>query len=71
MDDQHVNSKEYWDRRFRLDWEAMQGREQSRFFAKVALEHLPPWFFTLARAQRLTFCDWGCAQGDGTDVLGS
>ena len=71
MDEQHVNSRGYWDRRFALDWEASQGREQSRFFAKLALEHLPAWFFTLARAQRLTFCDWGCAEGDGTDVLGS
>jgi len=71
MDHTHVNSKEYWEHRFQMDWEAMQGREQSRFFAKLALDHLPSWFFTLARVQRFTFCDWGCAEGDGTDVLGS
>ncbi len=71
MEEQHLNSKEYWDHRFQVDWEAMQGREQSRFFAKLAMEHLPSWLLTLARVQRFTFCDWGCAEGDGTDVLGS
>ena len=69
MNNDHLNSKEYWDHRFEADWEAMHGREQSHFFAKLALEHLPSWFFTLARTQEFTFCDWGCAEGDGTEVL--
>ena len=69
MNDSHMNSREYWNHRFQSDWESMQGREQSQFFARLALEHLPAWFVTLAKAHRFTFCDWGCAQGDGTDVL--
>lgn len=69
MENDNRNSKEYWDHRFETDWEAMHGREQSRFFARLALEHLPSWFFTLARTHGFTFCDWGCAEGDGTDVL--
>jgi hypothetical protein len=71
MNDNNLNSKEYWDHRFQTDWEAMHGREQSRFFARLALENLPSWFLTLARAHGFTFCDWGCAEGDGTDVLAS
>ncbi|HEX5944010.1 MAG TPA: class I SAM-dependent methyltransferase, partial [Anaerolineales bacterium] len=71
MNNDNLNSKEYWDHRFETDWEAMHGREQSQFFAKLALEHLPSWFFTLARTQEFTFCDWGCAEGDGTKVLSS
>ena len=69
MNENRMNSKEYWDHRFQSDWEALHGREQSRFFARLALEHLPAWFFTLARTHGFTFCDWGCAEGDGTDVL--
>ena len=71
MNNDNLNSKEYWDHRFETDWEAMHGREQSQFFARLALEHLPSWFFTLARTQEFTFCDWGCAEGDGTKVLSS
>ena len=71
MEEQHLNSKEYWDHLFQVDWEEMQGREHSRYFAKMAMEHLPSWLLTLARLQRFTLCDWGCAEGDGTDVLGS
>ncbi|WP_422649174.1 hypothetical protein OJJOAM_001145 [Cupriavidus sp. H18C1] len=68
-DDIEINDKQYWDLRFETDWDESQGRQQSRYFARVALDHLPSWLVQLARAQRMTICDWGCAEGDGTDVL--
>ncbi len=66
-----INSDTYWDGRFSTDWEANQGPRQSRFFAQLAIENLPAWLIKQVRHQSLTLADWGCAQGDGTDVLGS
>lgn len=47
----------------------MGGPAQSRFFYRLALEHLPDWLLALIRTERASICDWGCATGDGTDVL--
>lgn len=69
MSDIEINDKAYWDNRFQTDWESNHGREQSRFFGQLAVAQLPSWFSQLVRAQKLTICDWGCAEGDGTDVL--
>lgn len=64
-----VNSLTYWDHRFSTDWEQNLGREQSRFFSEVAMELMPEWLIDYWRANDLTLCDWGCAQGDGTAIL--
>lgn len=64
-----VNSKTYWDHRFSTDWEENFGREQSIFFSDVAVNNIPSWLTSLMRTQHLTMCDWGCAQGDGTQNL--
>jgi glycosyltransferase involved in cell wall biosynthesis len=45
------------------------GREQSRFFYTIALRELPRWLTEAIRRERLSVCDWGCALGDGTDLL--
>ncbi|MGZ0102812.1 methyltransferase domain-containing protein [Achromobacter sp. KK8] len=71
MSDTDINSHDYWNGRFEKDWESNMGKEQSRFFAKVALENLPPWMRSTAGKGGWTICDWGCAQGDGTDVIAS
>jgi GT2 family glycosyltransferase/glycosyltransferase involved in cell wall biosynthesis len=64
-----VNSKTYWDFRFSNDWEENFGREQSIFFSDVAAENIPAWLSSLIVTDTLTMCDWGCAQGDGTQNL--
>ncbi|MGY2258331.1 glycosyltransferase [Pseudomonas sp. SDO55104_S430] len=64
-----VNSKTYWDHRFANDWEENFGREQSIFFSEVAANNFPSWLLTQIKDQNLTMCDWGCAQGDGTQYL--
>ena len=66
-----INSDEYWDNRFLEDWEYSQGPAQSRFFARLAIENLPRWLIDQLQRHSLTVCDWGCAQGDGTDVWAS
>ena len=64
-----INSSDYWDSRFSTDWESFDGPRQSRFFAQLAIDNLPAWLFEQVRKESLTVADWGCAQGDGTDVL--
>jgi GT2 family glycosyltransferase/glycosyltransferase involved in cell wall biosynthesis len=68
-DQKTINSNEYWDKRFETDWDKLGGREQSRFFARIAVEALPQWFAQKVRHEKLRVCDFGCAEGDGTDVL--
>ena len=63
-----VNSNTYWDTRFADDWEACEGRLQSLFFARLAIENLPSWLIKQIGRQSLSLADWGCALGDGTDV---
>lgn len=67
-DTDSINSESYWNARFTKDWEACDGPRQSRFFARIAIEHLPLWLMEELHRQSLTLVDWGCAQGDGADV---
>ncbi len=68
MDQLHTNSNAYWDNRFSQNWDMCSGPKQSRFFARITLGNIPSWFIEQIRHQYLTLVDWGCAQGDGTDV---
>lgn len=70
MPELQINSREYWDNRFENNWDERSGREQSRFFSHVAIELIPTWLRYVIHSRDLTVCDWGCAEGDGTDVLG-
>ncbi|MCC9164562.1 methyltransferase domain-containing protein [Alcaligenes sp. MMA] len=65
----NINSKDYWETRFLENWDENSGPEQSRFFARTALTNLPSWFVKAVNAEGLSIADWGCAQGDGTNVL--
>lgn len=69
MEKNTINSNSYWDSRFATNWESNEGPDQSRFFAQLAVENLPAWLFEQIKKESLTVADWGCAQGDGTDVL--
>jgi len=66
-----INSNSYWNVRFAENWERCQGPAQSRFFARLAIENLPRWLIDQLKRKPMTLCDWGCAQGDGTDVWAS
>lgn len=69
--DEEINSESYWNRRFAVDWDDNKGREQTRFFAGLAVSNLPGWLVRDIRRDSLSVCDWGCAEGDGVDVLQS
>ncbi|ELI5735291.1 class I SAM-dependent methyltransferase [Vibrio fluvialis] len=64
-----INSNEYWDTRFEKDWTEYGGEDQSRYFARVFIEALPEWLKKDIREHNYSICDWGCAQGDGTDIF--
>ena len=71
MSDLEINSKNYWDERFRSgDWEEKLGREQSTFFYCVARQLMPEWFIRDVRQKKLSVCDLGCAEGEGVAILG-
>lgn len=59
-----INSPDYWNQRFAVDWTARGGAEQTSFFAQVAIAMLPDWFWEDARKNTLSFVDVGCALGE-------
>ncbi|MCX5744579.1 MAG: glycosyltransferase [Proteobacteria bacterium] len=63
------NSKDYWEFRFTNDWETQHGPAQTRFFVQLALNSFPAWLTSYLETTQASFCDWGCAQGDGTALL--
>jgi len=63
-----INSDKYWDTRFVENWESFDGPSQSRFFAQIAIANLPRWLVNQIKSHSLKLADWGCAQGDGTNV---
>ena len=66
--DARINSDPYWNERFARDWVECGGPRQSVFFAQLAIGNLPSWLLDQIKRHGLTLVDWGCAQGDGTDV---
>ncbi|MED0681024.1 methyltransferase domain-containing protein [Aneurinibacillus thermoaerophilus] len=64
-----INSKEYWNMRFRNNWEMYQGRQQTAFFCNIMLECLPEWLTVDIKYNRLSICDAGCADGDAVHML--
>ncbi|MFS0754986.1 methyltransferase domain-containing protein [Noviherbaspirillum sp. 1P10PC] len=70
-DENIINSSIYWDGRFQENWESREGPRQSRFFSHIAIDNLPDWLLEEIKRNAFSLVDWGCAQGDGTDVWAS
>lgn len=66
-----VNSEKYWDQRFQHDWDMKNGDQQSIFFMELALDMLPGWLVEDLKAGDRNICDWGCAEGEGTNLMAS
>src|SRR5690242_7773078 len=64
-----INSPDYWNRRFAVDWTERGGAEQTAFFARLAVEMLPDWFWRDANKNALTLLDVGCALGEALPGL--
>ena len=66
---ENINSMQYWDNRFENNWEMMQGNEQTVFFTNIALQLMPDWLKNQIKENKLTICDFGCAEGEAVDYL--
>lgn len=65
-----INSKKYWDDRFKTrNWDDFGGSEQTAFFSKVLLKNLPKWIHKQIQLERLSIVDLGCAEGELTKQL--
>lgn len=65
----NINTLEYWNKRFDSNWETMLGKEQTVFFANIAIELMPDWLKKEITEQKYTMCDFGCAMGQAVDYL--
>lgn len=66
MKSEGVNSRTYWDGRFKTDWEQRGGPDQTRFFAEVFFDGLPEWINGWLAVGTRTFLDVACAQGQAS-----
>ena len=65
-----VNSRAFFDQQFRIGaWERNNGPAQTRYFMSRLVEALPAPTAAYLRDNALSILDWGCAFGDGLDVL--
>jgi trans-aconitate methyltransferase len=64
-----INSLDWWNSYFETQWEQNQGREQTRHFMSQLVQYLPSREHRWISSRSRTILDWGCALGDGVDVL--
>jgi 2-polyprenyl-3-methyl-5-hydroxy-6-metoxy-1,4-benzoquinol methylase len=64
-----TNSLQWWETYFQESWDAHNGRQQTRYFMECLLANLPDPELRFLRNAHPTILDWGCALGDGVDVL--
>jgi SAM-dependent methyltransferase len=65
------NSLAWWEDYFGGKWEANHGREQTRHFMERMIGAFSEPVRRSLMSQPLSILDWGCAFGDGADVLAS
>ncbi len=64
-----INSLAWWNRYFENQWEANNGRNQTRYFVSRLVDHIGFREANWLAATGRSILDWGCALGDGVDVL--
>jgi GT2 family glycosyltransferase/2-polyprenyl-3-methyl-5-hydroxy-6-metoxy-1,4-benzoquinol methylase len=70
QDSSSINSREWWQEYFVENWEAHGGGEQTRHFMERLVAELPAPEQQFLRSKAVTILDWGCAFGEGVEVLG-
>ncbi|MFD1358955.1 methyltransferase domain-containing protein [Fictibacillus halophilus] len=61
-----VNSKQYWDYRFKNDWNNFDGKQQTKFFANLIINNLPHFIKEILN-NGVKVCDIGCAEGQAVE----
>ena len=64
-----VNSRQWWEAYFQETWEANDGKSQTRHFMRRLLANVPEVDLEFLLSRPLEILDWGCAMGEGADVL--
>lgn len=71
MDQRHpVNSRDWWDEYFETQWDANKGSQQTRHFMECLIRNLDDQELSYLRSKPLRILDWGCAFGEGVELLG-
>lgn len=63
----NINTVEYWNNRFKTNWEARNGLNQSKDFMECLINELP--IDVKININKKTICDVGCGIATGTQVL--
>lgn len=64
-----INSQSWWEDYFKKQWDDNEGRKQTRGFMEALVENLPDPEKDYLATHNAEILDWGCAFGDGVDVL--
>lgn len=64
-----MNSEAWWNDYFREHWDQNNGRQQTHHFMLRLLEQLDAPEIHLLTQSGTTVLDWGCAYGQGTDLI--
>jgi len=64
-----INTREWYDHQFDVAWERNNGPAQTRYFMTRLVAELPRRVRAAIGESRMSILDWGCAFGDGVDVL--
>src|SRR5262245_11448892 len=64
-----INSRDWWEKYFQSSWERNGGVGQSRHFMELLVANLPAAERAYLRTRRPEVLDWGCAFGQGVEVL--
>ena len=64
-----INSKEYWNVRFKTDWIKFSGDKQTIFFAEIMCKQLPDYLVDEIKEKKYSICDMGCAEGDSIPIF--
>jgi 2-polyprenyl-3-methyl-5-hydroxy-6-metoxy-1,4-benzoquinol methylase/glycosyltransferase involved in cell wall biosynthesis len=65
-----LNSRSWWEDYFARQWDEYGGRDQTTYFMRRLIESLPPAENEYLSLREASVLDWGCAFGNGVDVLG-
>src|SRR6185436_8608216 len=65
-----VNSRDWWDEYFETQWDANKGSQQTRHFMECLIRNLDDQELSYLRSKPLRILDWGCAFGEGVELLG-